>query len=166
MRKIPAIILIFAVIVVALSAGCATQSVHQSKENTLTAITATQSPETTFISPTGSGKTISPATAQTSTQIPRITDPIIGTWTLENAPYTGTAIFFDGGSGSITVGLTLASATRQFAWSFISEDSTNQTRTYHISLNNGNTVTDGIMYSNGTIYSDALPEGSYLKWYR
>lgn len=164
MRKIQSIILAFVIIALALSAGCATQSVHQSKENTLAAITATQSPETTFISPTSSGKTISPATAQTSTQTPRIIDPIIGTWTLENAPYSGTVIFFEGGTGSLSVGLSMVSTKKQFAWSHI--ENNGNSRVYHITLAESDTVTNGTMYENGTIFSSALPDNSYLRRYR
>ncbi len=165
MRKTPLIISIFAIIVVVLSAGCATQPVHQSKENTLAAITATQSPETTFISPTSSGKTISPATAQTSTQIAqRVTDPIIGTWTLENAPYSGTVVFFEGGTGSLSVGLSMVSTKKQFAWSNI--ENNDDSRVYHITLTESDMITNGTMYENGTIFSNALPDNSYLRRYR
>ena len=164
MRKILPIILAFAVIAVTFSAGCATQSVHQSKENIPTAITTTQSPETTFISPTNSGKTPSPATVQSPTQIQPVSDPIIGTWTLENAPYSGTVIFFEGGTGSLSVGLSMVSTKKQFAWSHI--ENNGNSRVYHITLAESDTVTNGTMYENGTIFSSALPDNSYLGRYR
>ena len=164
MRKIPPIILALTVIVLALSAGCATQSAHQPKENIIAAITATQSPETTFISPTNSGKIVSPATAQPPTQIHRVSDPIIGTWTLENAPYSGTVIFFEGGTGSLSVGLSMVSTKKQFAWSYI--ENNEDLRVYHMTLAEGDMITNGTLYENGTIFSNALPDNSYLRRYR
>jgi len=164
MRKILPILLAFVVIAVTLLAGCATQSVHQSKENTLAAITTMQSPETTFVSPTNSGKIISPATVQPPTQIQQVNDPIIGTWTLENAPYSGTVIFFEGGTGSLSVGLSMVSTKKQFAWSHIEDNEDSQV--YHIALAESDMVTNGTMYENGTIFSSALPDNSYLRRYR
>ena len=127
--------------------------------------TQTPTPETTLISPTGSGKTISPTIVPASTQIPEKNDPLIGTWTLKKAPYSGTAMFFEGGTGYIQVGISLASTKKQMVWSYILNGDDNE-RTYHVALENSNSVTNATLYPNYTIYSDALPEGSYLERYR
>ena len=156
--------LILCLLTICIFAGCVQQT--QSVQEVPTPITIpTPTPETTLISPTGSGKTISPTIVPASTQIPEKNDPLIGTWTLKKAPYSGTAMFFEGGTGYIQVGISLASTKKQMVWSYASKGTDNE-RTYHVALENSNSVTNATLYPNYTIYSDALPEGSYLERYR
>lgn len=76
-------------------------------------------------------------------------------------------IFFEGGHGKVTVGIAIASTSKQFAWS-----NTNDTVTvtgdnyYHIVMSDQAMSADGVLYSNGTVLSGILPEGSYLERYR
>ena len=161
------LIAIIVLIVGILCAGCigSTQETPTVKTNTdwLKSI-QTPTPETTFISPAGSGKTPVPAEVPASTSTPAKNDPIIGTWTLENAPYSGTVIFFEGGTGSLSVGLSIVSTKKQFAWSYI--ENNEDSRVYHMTLAESDMITNGTLYENGTIFSNALPGNSYLRRYR
>ena len=109
------VLLVFAILSFVLIAGCSNQNPATNTAQTL--ITSTPTPESTFISPTHSNKvnTIVPTEGSTPTATQRATDPIIGTWTLKNAPYSGNVIFFEGGHGKVTVGIAIASTSKQFA---------------------------------------------------
>ena len=161
------LIAITVLIVGILCAGCigSTQDPPAAKTNT-DWLKPIQTPtyEATFISPAGSGKTPVPTKVPVSTSTPAKNDPIIGTWTLENAPYSGTVIFFEGGTGSLSVGLSMVSTKKQFAWSNI--ENNDDSRVYHITLAESDMITNGTMYENGTIFSNALPDNSYLRRYR
>ena len=166
MRRLFALSIVFLLAAI-LIMGCSTttEGTPNTQITPAPVIIPAPTPETTFISPTGSGKTISPTIVPASTQIQEKNDPLIGTWTLKNAPYSGTAMFFEGGTGYIQVGISLASTKKQMVWSYISKGTDNE-RTYHVALENSNSVTNATLYPNYTIYSDALPEGSYLERYR